>query len=113
MQNHSTDHFINCSSTRYGFCCRNATDVYRLDNRRWGDEPVIEQSGVDIKGALLRTPLSTADVFWRDRNTNKFKNLATAIMKFGEGDMDNKSEVSRETALPSPSPPPSAEPGMM
>ena len=38
--------------TRYGFCCRNAADVYRLDKRRWGDEPVIEKSGVKHKGAL-------------------------------------------------------------
>ena len=61
---------------------------------------MIEKSGVKHKGAL-RTPLSTADVFWRDRNT------------FGEGDDLDNSEVSRETALPSPSPPPpSAEPGM-
>ena len=82
-------------STRYGFCCRNAADVYRLDKRRWGDEPAVKQkSGVVHKGAL-RAPLSTADVFWRDR-----KNV---------GDLDSNSEISRETALPPPSPPPPAE----
>ena len=81
--------------TRYAFCCRNAADVYRLDKRRWGDEPAVKQkSGVVRKGAL-RAPLSTADVFWRDRND----------------DLDSNSEISRETALPSPSPPPPAEQG--
>ena len=65
--------------------------MYRLDKRRWGDEPAVKQkSGVVHKGAL-RAPLSTADVFWRNRND----------------DLDSNSEISRETALlpPSPSPP--------
>ena len=95
LLSNSSGFYESSPSTRYGFCCRNAADVYRLDKRRWGDEPAVKhKSGVVRKGAL-RAPLSTADVFWRDRND----------------DLDSNSEISREMALPSPSPPPPAEQG--
>ena len=71
--------------------------MYRLDKRRWGDEPAVKQKSGVVRKGVLRAPLSTADVFWRDRKN--------------EGDLDSNSEISRETALPSPSPPPPAEQG--
>ena len=72
--------------------------MYRLDKRRWGDEPVVVATGIKIKGAL-RAPLSVADVFFKDRRDAD-----------EDGEVDN-SEISHVTAVPSPSPPPSAEPG--
>ena len=75
--------------------------MYRLDKRRWGDGPVVEKTGIS-RGGPLRSPLSTADVFWRDKSKGDS----------GEGDLDN-SEVSQQTSISSQLHLAKSEPGMI